>query len=137
MMAMSRSDAEHKRALSAMSEQASPACANPQESLQRRQRMLISFKLEACSAAPDTVVMQVIAAVELCKALNGDGTVCWWTCMGSTCPFRNAFAGHSDDDHRRVVKASQREVVAKAKSARALGSYITCSNSWAAGEPQT
>jgi len=59
-MAMSRSDAEHKRALSAMSEQASPACANPQESLQRRQKMLISFKLEACSAAPDTVVMQVI-----------------------------------------------------------------------------
>ena len=73
-MAMSRSDAERKRALSAMSEQAGPTGANPQEGLKRRPRMLISFKLEACSAAPDTVVMQVIAAIELCKANNGDGS---------------------------------------------------------------
>jgi hypothetical protein len=73
--------------------------------------------------SPDTVVMKVITIMDLCKARNGDGTACWWTCMGSTCPFRNAFSGHSDDDHKLVVKASQREVVAKAKSAQALGSY--------------
>ena len=122
-MATSRSDAESKRALSAMSEQAGPTGANPQEGLKRRPKMRISFKLEACSAAPDTVVMQVFAAIELCKANNGDGAVCWWACIGCTCPFTNVFSGHSDDDHRRVVKASQRDVVAKAKSAQMLGSF--------------
>ena len=125
LVAMSRSDAERKRALSDMSEQAGPTGANPQEGLIRKPRMLISFKLEACSAAPDTVVMQVHAIIELCKANNGDEAVCWWACIGCTCPFTNVFSGHSDEDHRRVVKASQRDVVAKAKSAQMLGSFTT------------
>ena len=125
LVAMSRSDAERKRALSDRSEQAGPTGANPQEGLIRKPRMLLSFKLEACSAAPDTVVMQVHAIIELCKASNGDEAVCWWACIGCTCPFTNVFSGHSDEDHRRVVKASQRDVVAKAKSAQMLGSFTT------------
>ena len=63
----------------------------------------------------------MINVMELCKVHNGDGNVCWWACVGSTCPFRNTFSGHSDDDHKRVVKASQREVVAKAQSTTSLG----------------
>jgi hypothetical protein len=52
--------------------------------------------------APDTVVMKLQSVLELCKARNGNTTGCWWTCVGSTCPFRNAFTGHSDEDHRLV-----------------------------------
>ncbi len=121
LMAMSRYDAESKLALSDMSEQAGPTGTNPQESLQRRPKMLISFKLEACSVAPDTVVMNVYQVAELCKARNGGDASCWWTCIGSACPFANAFTGHSDEDHRVVKKATRLEVVAKSQSALVLG----------------
>jgi hypothetical protein len=94
MMAMSRADAEHKRALSAMSEQAPLVCANPQEALQRCRGMLLSFKLES-PTKPDTVVMNVYQVAELCKARNGNEASCWWACIGSACPFANAFTGHS------------------------------------------
>ena len=119
-MAMSRSDAEHKRVLSAMSGQAPLACANPQEGLQRCRGMLLSFKLEECPTKLDTVVMNVYSVAELCKARNGSEASCWWTCIGSACPFANAFTGHSDEDHRFVKKATRLEVVAKAQSALAL-----------------
>ena len=104
--------------------------------------MMLSFKLEACSTAPDTVVMKLQSVLELCKARNGNTAVCWWTCVGSTCPFRNAFTGHSDEDHRLVGRASQLEVVARAQSAQSLSTYTNLlaaqrgGNSWAAGEPQ-
>ena len=120
-MAMSRSDTEHKRALSAMSEQAPPACSNPQEALHRCRGMMLSFKLEGCSTKPDTVVMNVYQAAELCKARNGSEASCWWACIGSACPFANAFTGHSDEDHRFVKKATRLEVVAKVQSALVLG----------------
>ena len=76
-MAMSRSDAENTRALSAMSGQAPPACSNLQEALHRCHGMLLSFKL-VCSRStkPDTVVMNVYQAAELCKARNGSEESC-------------------------------------------------------------
>ena len=77
MAAMSRSDAEHKRALSAVSVQQGPACANPQEGLQLCSKIMISFKLKACLAAPDTVVMKVQSVMDLCKARNGNTAACW------------------------------------------------------------
>ena len=74
-------------------------------------------------AAPDTVVMKLQSVLDLCKARNGNTAACWWTCLGSTCPFRNASTGHSDEDHRLVRKASQLEVVARAQSAQTLSTY--------------
>ena len=120
-MAMSRADAEHKRALSAMSGQAPSACDNPQEGLQRCGGMLLSFRLKDCKSKPDTVVMNTYQVAELCRARNGNNTSCWWTCIGSDCPFANAFTGHSDEDHSVVKKATRLEVVAKAQSAMMLG----------------
>ena len=79
--------------------------------------MVLSFKLEACATAPDTVVMKMQSVLDLCNACNSDTAACWWICPGSICPFRNAFEGHSDEDHRRVRKASQLDVVARAQSA--------------------
>jgi hypothetical protein len=122
MGAMGRSDSEHKRALSALSTQQCFPCPNPQEGLQRLSKMVLSFKLEACATAPDTVVMKMQSVLDLCNACNSDTASCWWTCLGSTCPFRNAFEGHSDEDHRRVRKASQLDVVARAQSAQTLSS---------------
>ena len=82
--------------------------------------MLVSFKLEGCPHNSDTVVMNVLSVAELCKARNGSEASCWWTCIGSACPFANAFTGHSDEDHRFVKKATRLEVVAKAQSALVL-----------------
>ena len=121
--AMGRSDSEHKRALSALSAQQCSPRPNPQEGLQRLSKMMRSFKLEACLVAPDTVVMKLQSVLELCKARNSNTAACWWTCLGSTWPFRNAFEGHSDEGHRLVRKASQLEVVARAQSAQTLSSY--------------
>ena len=104
-----------------MSGQAPIACDNPQEGLQRCRGMLLSFKLEDCKSKPDTVVMNVYQVAELCKARNGGDASCWWTCIGSACPFANAFTGHSDEDHSVVKKATRLEVVAKAQSAMMLG----------------
>ena len=120
MMAMSRADAEHKRALFATSGQAPSACDNPQEGLQRG-GMLLSFRLKDCKSKPDTVVMNTYQVAELCRARNGNNTSCWWACIGSDCPFANAFTGHSDEDHSVVKKATRLEVVAKAQSAMMLG----------------
>ena len=121
MMAMSRADAEHKRALSAMSEQAPLACANPQESSAALPRNVALIQAGRCPTKPDTVVMNVYQVAELCKARNGNEASCWWACIGSACPFANAFTGHSDEDHRLVKKATRLEVVAKAQSAQVLG----------------
>ena len=74
-------------------------------------------------AAQDTVVMKLQSVMDLCKARNGNTAVCWWTCLGSTCPFTNTFTGHSDKDHRLVRKAPQPEVVARAQSAHTLSTH--------------
>jgi hypothetical protein len=120
MLAMSRADTEHKRALSAVSGQAPSACADPQVGLRACKEMLLSFKLEDCPQGADTVVLSVQNVVAMCNGRNDGAASCWWTCVGSSCPFADAFTGHSNEDHGRVRPATRLEVLAKAQSAGAL-----------------